>query len=227
MSTVRPTRQRPPVARGWPDLTALVVGLAGFTACALLVHRHHVDGPEATVFRAVNDHTVVPFLVVWPLMQLGNFLVVPVSVLAAAVFRQWRLAASLLVGGLAAYFIAADVVRRLVIRGRPASLLADVHIRGAPAAGQGFVSGHVAVVTSLAAISWPYLPRWGRVAVVAAGALVALARMYVGAHLPLDVVGGAACGLAVAGAVRLVAGRPARARLAARVGAARNAQHGE
>jgi undecaprenyl-diphosphatase len=227
MNTVRSTRPGPPVARGWPDLFVLVVGLAGFIACALLVHRHHVDAPEASVFRAVNDRTVVPFLVVWPLMQLGNFLVVPVSVLAAAVFRQWRLAASLLAGGLAAYFIAADVVRRLVIRGRPASLLPDVHIRGAPAAGQGFVSGHVTVVTALTAIGWPYLPRWGRVTAVAAVVLVALARMYAGAHLPLDVLGGAACGLAVAGAVRLVAGRPARAHRAVQAGAASNAQQGE
>jgi membrane-associated phospholipid phosphatase len=226
MSAVLPTRQRPPVVRGWPDAVLLVVGLAGFTVCALQVHRYHVDHPEATIFRAVNDRTVVPFLVIWPLMQLGNFLVVPAAVLAAAVFRQWRLAVSLLAGGLAAYFIAADVVRPLVVRGRPASLLPDVHIRGAPAAGQGFVSGHVAVVTALATISWPYLPRWGRVTVAAAAVLVALARMYVGAHLPLDVLGGAACGLAVAGAIRLAAGRPVRARHG-RASTVGNAQHRE
>jgi undecaprenyl-diphosphatase len=39
--------------------------------------------------------------------------------------------------------------------------------------------------------------------------LVCLARVYVGAHLPLDVVGGAALGLAIGGLVRLVLGRPA------------------
>jgi undecaprenyl-diphosphatase len=32
--------------------------------------------------------------------------------------------------------------------------------------------------------------------------------VYVGAHLPLDVVGGAALGVAVGGAVHLLAGRP-------------------
>jgi undecaprenyl-diphosphatase len=37
---------------------------------------------------------------------------------------------------------------------------------------------------------------------------VCLARVHVGAHLPLDVVGGAALGVAVAGVVRLVVGRP-------------------
>jgi membrane-associated phospholipid phosphatase len=47
--------------------------------------------------------------------------------------------------------------------------------------------------------------------VTAAGVLVpavCLARVHVGAHLPLDVAGGAALGLAVGGAVRLALGHP-------------------
>jgi undecaprenyl-diphosphatase len=37
---------------------------------------------------------------------------------------------------------------------------------------------------------------------------VCFARVYVGAHLPLDIVGGVALGIAVAGAVRLAFGHP-------------------
>jgi len=201
--------RRRPIVRSWRDLAPLITGVVVFAVAASLVHRHRVAGAETDVFRAINDHTVVPFFVVWPIMQLGNFLVIPLAAVAALAARRLRLAVSLLVGGIAAYLIAADVVRRLVVRGRPATLLDDVHLRHAPAHGLGFVSGHVAVVTALAVIAWPYLgPRWRAVA-VAAAVLVALARMYVGAHFPLDVLGGAGLGLAVAGSVRLVFGRPA------------------
>ena len=204
----REASRRPAIVRGWPDLALLLVGVIVIIVAAFVIHRDRISDAETAVFRTINDHTIVPFFLVWPVMQLGNFLVIPVVVLAAAVTRRWRLAVSLLIGGLAAYLIAADVVRRLAPRGRPSALLTDVHERGTPAGGLGFVSGHAAVSTALAAIAWPYLGRRWRVAVVTAAVLVALARVYVGAHLPLDVLGGAALGLAVAGAVRLIFGRP-------------------
>ncbi|HEY7050214.1 MAG TPA: phosphatase PAP2 family protein [Jatrophihabitantaceae bacterium] len=192
-------------------LALLVIGAVALTMCALPIDAHHVSRAEVDVFRAVNDPTLAPFVVVWPIMQLGNFLVVPVAAAIAAAFRKWWLALGLLVAGAVAYELAADVIRRLVERGRPPALLPDVHIRGAAAGGLGFVSGHVAVITALAVVAWPYLGRVGRVIAILAPVVVAVARMNVGAHFPLDVAGGAALGLAVGGAVRLALGYlPAR-----------------
>lgn len=188
-----------------------LLGLAGvviFVLCAIPIHRTSASGAETWVFRAINDPTVLPFVVVWPFMQLGNFLVIPVAALLAAAFRRWRLAIGSAVGGITAYLVAGDVVRRSIVRGRPLALLDHVHVRGAPAHGLGFVSGHVAVSTTLAVVAWPYLGRRLRWIIAAVPVLVALARIHVGAHMPLDVLGGAAVGLLVGSAVRLALGRP-------------------
>ena len=202
-------RTRPrPVLRGWPDVALVAGGAALLLVAALPVDPDHVPDAESAVFRVVNGTTVLPFVLVWPVMQLGNVLVVPASVLVAAAFRRWRLAVELLIAGTATY-LAAKVVKGIWPRGRPDGLLADVVIRGAEAHGRGFVSGHAATLTALAAVAWPWLGRRGRIAVAVLVVVVCLARVYVGAHLPLDVVGGAALGLAVAGVVRLLFGRPA------------------
>jgi membrane-associated phospholipid phosphatase len=191
------------------DLIWLVAGAVILVLCALPVHADRVDGTEAGLFRLVNDLPSVPFPVVWVPMQLGNFLIVPAAVVAALAFRRWRLAGGLALAG-AGVYVLAKVVKRFVERGRPSDVLDDVVVRGAAPHGLGFVSGHIAVITSLALVAWPWLPRWGRWVAGAAVAAVFLTRMYVGAHLPLDMVGGAALGVAVGALVRLLLGVPAR-----------------
>ena len=207
MSTAAATRP-PLLVRGWPDVALIAGGCAVLLLTTLPIDREHVPDAEAAVFGVLNHTTVLPFVLVWPLMQLGNVTVVPVSALVAAAFRRWRLAVELLVAGMGTYVLA-KVVKGIWPRGRPDGLLADVVIRGAEAHGRGFVSGHAAVLAALATVAWPWLGRRGRIVVAVLVVLVALTRVYVGAHLPLDVVGGAALGVAVAGLVRLVLGRPA------------------
>jgi membrane-associated phospholipid phosphatase len=191
------------------DLIWLAAGVVVLVLCALPVRVDRVEPLEADAFRLINDLPSLPFPVVWVPMQLGNFLVVPAAVLAALAFRRWRLAGGLALAG-AGVYVLAKVVKRFVERGRPRALVEDVVVRGAEPHGLGFVSGHIAVVTSLAFVAWPWLPRWGRWAAGAAVVAVFLTRMYVGAHLPLDMVGGAALGLAVGALVRLLLGVPAR-----------------
>jgi membrane-associated phospholipid phosphatase len=207
VSTQAPTRPVP-VTRGWPDLALVVAGSAVLVLAALPIDRHDVGELEAAVFRVLNGTTVLPFVLVWPVMQLGNVLVVPASAALAAARHRWRLAAELLLAGGATYVLA-KVVKGIVTRGRPDALLDEVVLRGADAVGRGFVSGHAATLAALAAVAWPWLGRRGRIAVAVLVTAVCLTRVYVAAHLPLDVVGGAGLGLAVAGVVRLVLGRPA------------------
>jgi undecaprenyl-diphosphatase len=199
---------RRPVSRRRDALILAALGLLLSVLSALPVREHSLDPVERDVFRAVNTHTVAPFLVVWVIMQLGNIVVVPVAAIVAAIARRWWLSAGLFIGGVAVYVLA-KVVKGAVVRGRPASLIPDVRIRGAEPLGRGYPSGHAAVVTLIVVLAWPYLRRRGRIVAVTLATVVCLARMYVGAHLPLDIIGGMALGLLVGGALRFV-GTPAR-----------------
>jgi undecaprenyl-diphosphatase len=204
------TLQRRPhrrIERSGVDVVLILAGLALLVLSALPVHTHSVSGAESGVFHAIDAHTVLPFSVVWLVMQLGNIVAVPVAAAVAALTRNWRLAAGILIGGVGTYYLA-KVVKKIVVRGRPADLIHDVRIRGTAALGRGYISGHAAVATLLVALAWPYLGRRGRITVATLAIVVCLARVYVGAHLPLDIVGGAALGLAVAGLMRLALGRP-------------------
>lgn len=177
-------------------LAAVVVLVASATAAS----GGRLPGWEERLYRLVED-LALPVVLVWPVMQLGNVLAVPLAAAVALAVRRGRLAVELLVGGLAAYLLA-KVLKEVVDRGRPAELLPGV--LEVDDSGRGFPSGHAAVAVALACLALPHLtPTWRRVVLVAAG-LVGLARVVVGAHLPLDVVGGAALGVAVAVAVLLV-----------------------
>lgn len=207
------TRLRPPraaparVVRGRADVALVLAGTLLLVLAALPVRADRVGGLESWGEELLNRHSLLPFVVLWPLMQLGNLLAVPVAALAAALLRRWRLAASVLLAGAGTYLLA-KVVKDVVVRGRPATLLPDVVIRGTEAMGRGFPSGHAAVVGALVGVAWPWLGRWGRALAVVLVGVVCLARVSVGAHLPLDVVGGLGLGLAVAGLARLALGRP-------------------
>jgi membrane-associated phospholipid phosphatase len=205
-----PGRRGRRVVRRWQDAGWLLAAVALLVLSALPVDEHRISGLERSVFRLVNNSLSVPFVLVWPVMQLGNIVAVPVAAAVAALARRFRLALSILIGGALTYELA-KVVKHVVTRGRPVTLVPDVHIHGAAAKGLGFVSGHASVVALIAMVAFPYLGRRGRWAVGILAVAVCLARMYVGAHLLLDVVGGAALGLAVGAAMRLVFGRPAPA----------------
>ena len=87
-------------------------------------------------------------------------------------------------------------------RPRPADLLAHVHERGARQKGGGFPSGHAAVSATLASAAFPELTAGWRVVATSLAVAAPFGRMYVGAHLPLDVIGGSVLGFAVGSLAR-------------------------
>jgi membrane-associated phospholipid phosphatase len=208
MTALTSRQSSPRFRRTWTDAAWAAGALVVLALASLAALDRNVPGWEEAVFGAVNERSVLPFAVVWPVMQLGNVLTVVVGALAAAATRRFRLAVGLLGGGVLAYLLA-KLVKDFVERPRPTGLV-DVTVRGPAVLDNGFVSGHATVATVIVVLLLPYVSRRaGRVLLVLAG-LVAIARVYVGAHLPLDVVGGAALAVAVASLVHLVLGRPGR-----------------
>lgn len=176
-----------------PDLR-FALGVAGLALSGLPVHDHSIGPVEAAVFRAVNRLPDGLYAPLWVVMQAGNALAPQVAGLGALATGRRRLAARLVISGTATWLLA-KLVKRVYRRPRPGTLVEDARCRGPEPSGLGYVSGHAAIATGIAVALGQ---QSSRPAVAALGpALVSVCRMYVGAHLPLDVVGGAALGLTV------------------------------
>jgi membrane-associated phospholipid phosphatase len=160
-----------------------------------------------------------------PAMRAAQFLGVlavgPIVAVVALACRRPRLAVAAIavtIGKL----LSERIVWQLVQRDRPGVTEPDAIVRaGTATSGLSFVSGHVVLVSGLAWVATPYLRGRWRLAPWAVVALVGFARIYLGAHNPLDVVGGLGIGLAIGGAVNLALGVPVTTdRAAGRGGAA-------
>jgi undecaprenyl-diphosphatase len=140
-----------------------------------------------------------------PLSNVGNSGLVwlIVAAVAALVWRRPSIFLFVLSGSLLALW-ASWGLRQAIGRERPPHRFHDppplVHVP----VSDSFPSGHAATSFACAALlAW--LTPLPKVALFALAALIAFSRVYVGVHYPLDVLGGAALGLAIATALRLLA----------------------
>jgi undecaprenyl-diphosphatase len=115
---------------------------------------------------------------------LGLALVLALSHRRVEVF-VWALAAVVLAS------VTSDAVKAATDRPRP-----DVDTLVSRPHTSSFPSGHAATGFACATVLGVLLPRW-RAPLFALAALIALSRLYVGVHFPLDVVAGAALGVVV------------------------------
>jgi undecaprenyl-diphosphatase len=191
----------PPRARHRDELLLAAVGLGMVVVAASIARNGDVGQPERAVFRTINGLPGWLLPVLWPIAQLGNLLAGPVVAAVAALMRRWRLCVAALV---VTFVDLEEPLKNLVDRERPGTTVGDVTRRGGdvPLSGLSFPSGHAMLATALATIVTPYLRgRWRIVPwVLVVG--VCLARIYVGAHNPLDVVAGCGLGLLIGAAVR-------------------------
>ena len=96
--------------------------------------------------------------------------------------------------------ILAQLLKELAQQPRPLAVIPGLDTHGYPREphGNAFPSAHTAVAVALVAALWPWMDRRQRVAGVALAFLVGANRIYIGAHWPLDVVGGATAGMVAA-----------------------------
>jgi undecaprenyl-diphosphatase len=150
---------------------------------------------ESDLFFRVNGwlDLLTPLFVV--VMVLGTFWAIPAVTVALALAHQRGAAASVALGGVMAW-VGARLVKAVVERERPAALLDGVDVRQSGVTGYGFVSGHATTSFAIASALVPWLPPRWRWVPLALAVAISLGRLYVGVHLPLDVIGGAGLGIA-------------------------------
>ncbi len=182
----------------------------GFTAALILLvfstylaRKGVMQGWEIHTFRWINDwpNSLRPFFRLASVTRDSTWIAV-IAVVGAFALRRWRLAwrlAALSMTGFAAVLL----LKHSIHRTRPAALLTDVHVRWTDS-GNGFPSGHTMIVTVILLTLIPYVPKRWRWVVPVGILLMAVSRIYLGLHAPLDVIGGFAIGLLVVSFARIL-----------------------
>lgn len=197
--------------RRWADAVTALVAVAVTALCAWAVAPGTVGALERRLFATVNgwpDALQWPLWVFQTLGVLGMPLVVAV---VAAALRRWRLALALVLLVPLKLVVEKDLLKELVHRERPGTTIPGAVLRDVPSAGLSFPSGHAVIAFGIVVLLAPYLRRRWLLLVVALAVLNSLARVYLGGHAPLDVVGGAAAGAAIGALLNLLVGVPVRA----------------
>jgi undecaprenyl-diphosphatase len=189
------------------------VGIALLTVAGIAASQD-VSGIEKDLFHAINDLPDTLYRPFWLAQYLGLLLLPLAVAVVAAVFRRWRLATAVILLVPLKLWVEKGVVKELVYRARPGTSVCDqapscLHLRGdVPMVGPSFPSGHVIIACGIAWLVAPYVGVRARWALAVTCVVVAVARVYLGAHNPLDVVAGAAAGVTLAAVLNLAIGVP-------------------
>jgi membrane-associated phospholipid phosphatase len=170
----------------------VIAGLAavGMVSSYIVAVQRPVPSWELRLTERINDVPQLVASALYPVMQMGTFAgPIVVAVLIAIFRRDLVLSASVVLTGVVTWF-AAKGVKKIVERDRPLSYLPEIVVREGDGSGLGFISGHSAVAASAAIMAMVALPRRWRPPAAVVAALVGIARIVHGVHLPADVVGG-------------------------------------
>jgi membrane-associated phospholipid phosphatase len=181
----------------------LIGALLLFFGSASLVWNQQMPGWEVTLFRTINgfSESWYHFFLAATIFHESLWIAV-IAVVTAFALRMYRLSWRLAVCSIGGYAVAL-IGKEVIDRARPEGLLENVHVRIAET-GMGFPSGHTMIITVVMLAILPYLPwRWRWIVPIPI-VLMGLSRVYLGVHMPLDIVGGFAIGVGVISFVRIL-----------------------
>jgi undecaprenyl-diphosphatase len=180
---------------------SLGIGLAALALSVVVAGAGIGRWETATVRDAVGVTDVLGYPA-RAIMQLGTRVVIAaVAVAVAVITRRWRPPVAIALAWLIAR-LATNWSKAAIERPRPDS---DLWLEDP--GGWGYASGHTSTAFAAATVVATLLPGRWRWVPFALAAVVGLARMHVGVHYPMDVIGGALIGLA-AGLAALAVLRP-------------------
>lgn len=171
----------------------LILSVALFVATLLASREYVMTSWEIKSFKVIYSlpEIFLPFFIV--VTQFGSIFMLALLALAYSIRKKYHKVLRLLLTGTLAYLLS-GFAKDLWGRDRPFEFLLDVVNRDFIVRGPGFPSGHVALATALALTAGHYLPRKYHWLIASLVIAVALSRVYLGIHAPLDLIGGFAIG---------------------------------
>lgn len=205
----RYARLRHSIGRHPADLVRIAVAAGVVLACVVVARTPGVNEVEVAIFNEIQRlpswSTGVWHVLTW----FGSWPGAVAGAGLALYLGRVRMAVALACSGAVAWVLVLVLQGLVAPRVVAPALLAEP-ARAAAAGGFPFPSVHVAVAAAVAGAAGPYVSRPVRYGSWVLVVGVAVADLFLGAHLPLDVFAGAVLGWGVAVLAHLVLGAPGR-----------------
>lgn len=185
------SKKKPLYMRANPTVQLILATVLFFVAM-LLSRGSDLPQWEATIFNFFYGLPGVLYPIFYVITQLGSIYVLAALLVFYLLRQHYHIVLRLLLTGTLAYLLA-GFAKGIWGRARPDEFLADI-ITLDVTQGPGFPSGHVALAVALALTIGHYIKAKYHFIIFLWIVLVAVSRMYLGVHVPLDLVGGFAVG---------------------------------
>lgn len=194
------------VRRRGIDLWLAIYGTALVALTAWAIDQDAVDRVDRLLFDLLNSLPERLHRPLWVVQLFGVLGAPPAVAAVAAATRRFRLALGSVLLVPAKLVVEREILKQLVYQPRPGARIPGAILRDVPTAGSAFPSGHAMILFGMVTLLSPYLSGRAFGGLFAVAAVATAARVYLGAHSPADVIGGAAAGLAIGALLNLLVG---------------------